>query len=79
MTTALDHRRPVARKAHRCEWCRTAIERGERHELDVGIYDGAFYATRMHSDCREAAGESADEYTGEYCPERHERGARCNC
>lgn len=46
---------PIARKQHRCQWCRERILPGEKYVRYTGIYDG-FQSTAMHPECFEAMG-----------------------
>ena len=69
-----------AAKQHVCEWCGTAIEKGESHSAHSGVLYGDFYAYRTHPDCDEAIGrDDHHESYGEYelCMESHMRGKTC--
>ena len=39
----LRHSTPVARKAHRCDWCYTTIQPGEKYHRSTNIYDDRIY------------------------------------
>ena len=70
---------PVARKAHRCEWCWQGIAVGEKHYKYVGVWEGDFQDWRMHLDCLEAwkREDAANDSRGEICDEKHGRGKCC--
>lgn len=44
----------IGRKAHRCEQCSQAIEKGESHFYCAGKIDGDFSTYREHADCMNA-------------------------
>lgn len=48
-------REPIARKAHKCEHCRSEIAKGEKHLSVSGRFAGDFYAYRIHFECQEAS------------------------
>ena len=39
------------RKQYACEWCATAIAKGETHFNRVYKFEGDFHDERMHSEC----------------------------
>ena len=43
--------RPVARKDHWCELCRSVIPKGTKYKYEAGKYDGDFFERRYHFDC----------------------------
>jgi len=45
---------PRAKKRHRCAWCGTWIEVGEKHRAWCGKMDGDFQQNRMHDECHAA-------------------------
>lgn len=47
--TVLHARRPRARREHRCDECRRAIEPGERYVVERYVYEGA---ATSHKTCR---------------------------
>ncbi len=67
-----DVRYPVARKAHKCEWCGEPIHVGERHPQFVGQWDGEFQHWRMHSECYGAV--NWDDLVDGFMPYEHARG-----
>jgi len=48
------HQERTARKAHKCEHCRSPIAIGERYVRSSGLWEGEFYCWREHLDCNEA-------------------------
>lgn len=46
---------PVARKEHKCMWCRGIIEVGEKYERTTHIHDGTLYDWVNHFSCRSLA------------------------
>ncbi len=44
-----------ARKQHRCDWCREAIEKGESYEYQTYIWDGRVYDWKAHEACSRVA------------------------
>lgn len=54
----------IARKPHRCDFCSTAIEKGERYSRTVHNPEGDFTCWKEHLDCR-AAGLEIMRLTGE--------------
>ena len=55
----------IAGKPHRCDFCSTAIEKGERYSRSAGVFEGDFFVWKEHLDCR-AAGLELMELSGEY-------------
>lgn len=49
------------RKPHRCEWCATIIEKGERCFYRAYVWQGDFNSGYMHFDCKEAM-QKSDRY-----------------
>ena len=43
-----------ARKAHKCDACRTAIEPGSSYTRWAGTMDGDFSVAKFHHECRKA-------------------------
>ena len=50
------------RRAHRCVHCLSTIPAGVSHNLEAGVWDGAFYTARMHHDCAALWAEAYDTY-----------------
>jgi hypothetical protein len=48
-----EHRRPIGRKNHRCEWCGEGIPKGERHVHYSGRWANTWQDWRMHNECFE--------------------------
>jgi len=48
------HRKPAARREHRCQWCGEPIVKGEKHRLTVYCLDGKIVSDRLHDECHEA-------------------------
>jgi len=48
------------RKLHRCDACHTPIVKGEFHVSMSGKFDGDFFTTRNHLDCRQVECELAN-------------------
>jgi hypothetical protein len=46
-----------ARKNHCCEWCGELIKVGEVYTRDVGVFQGDFYSSPLHTECKEASKE----------------------
>ena len=66
---------PVARKIHKCYWCREPIVKNEKHYYQVGIYNGDWNDWRMHLDCQRVSDPpDIEDYL---CENKHERGKRC--
>jgi hypothetical protein len=55
----------IARKPHVCDFCGTAIEKGEGYSKAIGVFEGDFFVWKQHLDCR-AAGLERMELSGEY-------------
>lgn len=64
------HEDRKARKAHRCTYCAEAIAVGEHYVHQTGVYDGRWYANKMHPECFQ---ELCDEGEGEFTPYSNER------
>lgn len=66
----------TARKEHRCDWCFTAIERGESHRRWAGTEEGQWFSMRVHLDCRAAMEREWHEWGDDSVSlgERHQRG-----
>lgn len=54
----------VARKPHCCDFCSTAIDKGERYSRAVSVFEGEFGVWKEHLDCR-AVGLQLMELSGE--------------
>jgi hypothetical protein len=55
----------VARKDHLCDFCSTAIKKGERYSNSTGVFEGDFFVWKEHLDCR-AAGLESMRLSGDY-------------
>lgn len=66
---------PMARKAHRCEWCAEAIPAGEKHAKFAGVWEGDWNFWRMHSECYDY-GMTSGEISDGFSPYEHERPAK---
>ena len=51
-----------AAKPHVCEACRQPINVGDRYAYMVGKFDGDFFVTKQHVECRAAEVDIAHEY-----------------
>jgi len=51
---------PVARRAHRCIGCYAQIPAGERYHMQTGVYDGRWFANKLHTECADALAADAD-------------------
>lgn len=45
------HIYPVARKEHKCEFCRQIIPKGKRYSCETGKYDGDMFTRKLCSEC----------------------------
>lgn len=54
MTDFYNQTEQVARKPHRCDFCETIIEKGERYSKAIGVFEGDFFTWKEHLDCRAA-------------------------
>lgn len=84
------HNNPVsvkARKQWKCSWCGDEIPKGSDHTLQTGHFDGRFYATRWHTECRAACEKYMNQF-GEWDEGWEEGGfargcmcekGRCDC
>jgi hypothetical protein len=54
MTDFHNETEQVARKPHRCDFCETIIEKGERYSKAIGVFEGDFFTWKEHLDCRAA-------------------------
>lgn len=45
--------KPIAKKAHVCDWCRKRIEIGELYYRQCGKWDGDFFTAKYHIKCLE--------------------------
>ena len=65
----------TTRKPDRCEWCIQRINKGERAQLRVYVFDGGFTNGRMHPECYKAFSASENEALCEgWIPGDFERG-----
>lgn len=55
MWSVFSDRRPVARKQHKCEECRTTIQPGERYYAWGGLWEGEWQHGKCCLPCNEAA------------------------
>jgi hypothetical protein len=53
---------PVARKQHQCEQCLRPILKGERYNYYRGLFEGTFFVSHDHLDCRAASIDYAHEF-----------------
>lgn len=67
------HQDRVARKEHRCTYCGEAINARDEYVYQTGVYDGAWYVSKMHPECFEDLGRYEE---GEYTPYSNERPER---
>lgn len=63
----------TARKAHKCTYCAETINAGDRYVFQTGVYEGQWYASKMHPECWDDMVDSGD---GEYTPYSNERPSR---
>ncbi len=54
----------TARKKHCCEWCGQAIEKGDKAQYRVYVFDNDIVHDWQHPDCFEAMCESDAFYLG---------------
>jgi hypothetical protein len=40
-----------ARRKHRCSYCGEEIPAGTEYVYQTGVYDGAWYTSKMHPEC----------------------------
>jgi hypothetical protein len=55
----------VAGKPHRCDFCSTAIKKGERYAKATGVFEGDSFVLKEHLDCHAASMESM-QLSGDY-------------
>lgn len=60
----------TARKPHRCTYCGEQINSGDTYTYQKGVYDGAWYESKMHPECFEDCFDGGE---GEYTPYSNER------
>lgn len=54
MTTLISSSTPIARKDHKCNYCRGIIKKGEKYQRDFLKYDGV-YSWKSHLRCQSIA------------------------
>ena len=63
--------RRKARKTYKCWWCGQQIERGLPYDRQTGVYEGAWFDSKMHPECSQACLDGQEEYLP-FCNERPE-------
>ena len=58
-----EHRK--ARKHYQCTYCAESINIGEQYVHQTGVYDGAWYVSKVHPECFQ---ELCDEGEEEFMP-----------
>lgn len=56
-----DDKKVVTRKVHRCEWCHTRIEKGERAITWGWVDGGQMFRTWMHPECVDAINRDSED------------------
>jgi hypothetical protein len=51
MATTLSSKERIARKEHRCSYCRCIINKGNIYRNSAMLYDGDFYEWKTHLEC----------------------------
>ncbi|MCB6610211.1 hypothetical protein V3C10_04215 [[Clostridium] symbiosum] len=41
----------IARKEHKCEFCKKLIQPGQKYSYETGVYDGDFYTRKLCPEC----------------------------
>lgn len=62
MIEEIERNQPIARKEHRCDFCRGIIKKGEKYDNATLKYDGSLYRWKSHLHCLELASTVAAEY-----------------
>ncbi len=63
----------ICRKPHRCINCGEPLDLGQSYCKQSGVYDGAWFTNRFHSECWESMIE--EDYSFEFTPYSGERPA----
>lgn len=65
MIDVINSKKPIARKQHRCNFCRGIIEKGEKYHNDTIVFDGSIYTWKSHLHCMSLSSEMYDYQTDE--------------
>jgi len=59
---------PIARKDHICVGCYTRIVKGEVYNHQTGVYDGRWFANKLHQECADSLSSDSDGGWYEFTP-----------
>lgn len=65
----------VIRKTRRCDWCSEIVEAKSNAYIHTGKFDGHFFTSTLHPECRDAGCSDSSITEDGYQPGQFQRGS----